>query len=61
MESEAAKDHSPPLPDPAATARIAQLDLAPETQASVSEVTEIGTSERGAGGFGSTGTGGALA
>ena len=42
-------------------ARIAQLVIAPVIQATFSEVTEIGTSERGAGGFGSTGTGGALA
>ena len=40
-------------------ARIAQLVRAPVTQADIIEVGEIGTTQRGAGGFGSTGVGGA--
>ena len=40
-------------------ARIAQLVIAPVTQADIIEVGEIGTTQRGAGGFGSTGVGGA--
>lgn len=35
--------------------RIAQMVVAPVTQATLSEVTELGQTERGAGGFGSTG------
>ncbi|MBV7265982.1 dUTP diphosphatase [Erythrobacter ani] len=35
--------------------RVAQLVLAPVTQASWNEVEELGATERGAGGFGSTG------
>lgn len=35
--------------------RIAQMVIAPVTQARVTEVTETSTTERGAGGFGSTG------
>ncbi len=36
--------------------RIAQMVIAPYTRAAFSEVLELPTSERGAGGFGSTGT-----
>jgi len=36
--------------------RIAQLVLAPVIRAELSEVTELPTSPRGSGGFGSTGT-----
>lgn len=36
--------------------RIAQMVIAPYTRASFSEVAELPSSERGAGGFGSTGT-----
>jgi dUTP pyrophosphatase len=35
--------------------RIAQLVLCPVVQAELIEVAELGSSERGAGGFGSTG------
>lgn len=35
--------------------RIAQMVIAPVTQARIAEVTETSTTERGAGGFGSTG------
>ena len=41
--------------------RIAQLVVAPVTQASFVEADEIGETARGAGGFGSTGMGGARA
>lgn len=37
--------------------RIAQLVVVPYTQVNVEEVTELGSSERGVGGFGSSGTG----
>jgi len=37
--------------------RIAQLVVAPVTSARIEEVAELGATDRGAGGFGSTGTG----
>ena len=40
-------------------ARIAQLVIAPVTRAAIVEVTAVGDTRRGAGGFGSTGLGGA--
>ena len=37
--------------------RIAQLIIAPVTQVKIAEIAELSMTERGAGGFGSTGTG----